>query len=176
MTENTAVVATDTAADKEMELYAGDDKVWHSCDVTTMFAAGTDIDAVMGDAQDILNVNIEYAIETIPDNDWVNVVMDSFVPIKVGEGLWIVPEWAKTLPAGEEDGLAEGLEPRVELAAYHPVRALVQVVDLGARLADSLQRPEAVVHLEPAASKGGRPAALEKVGLRCGQRGVGQGD
>ena len=30
---------------------------------------------------------------------------------------------------GEADGLAEGLEPRVELAAYHPVRALVQVVD-----------------------------------------------
>mmetsp|Transcript_40459 Transcript_40459/g.131006 ORF Transcript_40459/g.131006 Transcript_40459/m.131006 type:complete len:244 (-) Transcript_40459:1474-2205(-) len=66
---------------------------------------------------------------------------------------------------GEKDGLAEGLEPRVELAACHPVRALVQVVDLGARLADSLQRPEAVVHLEPTAGKGGRPTALEKVWL-----------
>ena len=62
---------------------------------------------------------------------------------------------------GEEDGLAEGLEPRVELAAYHPVRALVQV--LGARPADSLQRPEAVVHLEPVAGKGGRPAVLKGI-------------
>ena len=122
-----SVEDADLGTDKETELYAGDDKVWHSCDVTTMFAAGTDIDAVMGDAQDILNVNIEYAIETIPDNDWVNVVMDSFVPIKVGEGLWIVPEWAKELPEGEDatDALSVVLEPGLAFGTgEHPTTRL----------------------------------------------------
>ena len=122
-----SVEDADLGTDKETELYAGDDKVWHSCDVTTMFAAGTDIDAVMKDAQDILNVNIEYAIETIPDNDWVNVVMDSFVPIKVGEGLWIVPEWAKELPEGEDatDALSVVLEPGLAFGTgEHPTTRL----------------------------------------------------
>ena len=89
--------------------------MWHSCDVTAMFASGVDIDAVMADAVDILGVKaIEYVVEAIPDNDWVNVVMDSFVPIKVSDGLWIVPEWAKTLPEGEE-GFRR---PRAQGAAF----------------------------------------------------------
>ena len=121
-----SVEDADLGTERETELYAGDDKVWRSCDVTAMFASGVDIDAVMADAVDILGVKtIEYVVETIPDNDWVNVVMDSFVPIKVGDGLWIVPEWAKTLPEGEEEGLSVVLEPGLAFGTgEHPTTRL----------------------------------------------------
>tara|TARA_B100000405_G_scaffold284728_1_gene231091 strand:- start:424 stop:1641 length:1218 start_codon:yes stop_codon:yes gene_type:complete len=121
-----SVEDADLGTERETELYAGDDEVWHSCDVTAMFASGVDIDAVMADAVDILGVKaIEYVVETIPDNDWVNVVMDSFVPIKVSDGLWIVPEWAKTLPAGEEDGMSVVLEPGLAFGTgEHPTTRL----------------------------------------------------
>ena len=36
----------DLGTDDELELYAGDEKVWHRCDVTAMFAPGEDVDAV----------------------------------------------------------------------------------------------------------------------------------
>ena len=121
-----SVEDADLGTERETELYAGDDKVWRSCDITAMFASGVDIDAVMADAVDILGVKaIEYVVETIPDNDWVNVVMDSFVPIKVSDGLWIVPEWAKTLPAGEEDGMSVVLEPGLAFGTgEHPTTRL----------------------------------------------------
>lgn len=121
-----SVEDADLGTERETELYAGDDKVWHMCDVTAMFPSGCDIDAVMADAVDILGVkSIEYVVETIPDNDWVNVVMDSFVPIKVGDGLWIVPEWAKTLPEGEEGALSVVLEPGLAFGTgEHPTTRL----------------------------------------------------
>lgn len=121
-----SVEDADLGTERETELYAGDDKVWHMCDVTAMFPSGCDIDAVMADAVDILGVkSIEYAVETIPDNDWVNVVMDSFVPIKVTDGLWIVPEWAKTLPEGEDGALSVVLEPGLAFGTgEHPTTRL----------------------------------------------------
>ena len=36
----------DLGTDDELELYAGDEKVWHRCDVTAMFAPGEDVDAI----------------------------------------------------------------------------------------------------------------------------------
>lgn len=49
----------------------------------------------MKDAEEILNAKVNYVMETIPGNDWVNVVLDSFTPTKVIDGLWIVPEWCE---------------------------------------------------------------------------------
>lgn len=64
----------------------------------------------MTEAEEILQAKINYVIETIPENDWVKVVLDSFTPTKVIDGLWIVPEWCEK-PAEDTDALSVVLEP-----------------------------------------------------------------
>ncbi len=115
----------DLGTDAEQEVYAGDEKVWHSCDVTAMFAPETDIDAVMSDAMDILCAKIEYAKETIPGDDWVNVVLDSFAPTKVADGLWIVPAWTEQTEDETEGCLNVVLEPGLAFGTgEHPTTRL----------------------------------------------------
>jgi ribosomal protein L11 methyltransferase len=115
----------DLGTDAEREVYAGDAKVWHSCDVTAMFAPETDIDAVMSDAMDILCAKIEYEKETIPGDDWVNVVLDSFAPTKVAEGLWIVPAWTEQTEDEREGCLNVVLEPGLAFGTgEHPTTRL----------------------------------------------------
>ena len=99
----------DLGTDDELELYAGDEKVWHRCDVTAMFAPGEDVDAIMADAQDILDSEIAYRRENIPGDDWVGVVLDSFEPVRVADGIWIVPEW--TTQTEDPDAIDVVLEP-----------------------------------------------------------------
>ena len=115
----------DLGTDAEREVYAGDAKVWHACDVTAMFAPETDIDGVMSDAMDILCAKIEYEKETIPGDDWVNVVLDSFAPTKVAEGLWIVPAWTEQTEDQSEGCLNVTLEPGLAFGTgEHPTTRL----------------------------------------------------
>jgi ribosomal protein L11 methyltransferase len=115
----------DLGTDAEREVYAGDAKVWHACDVTAMFAPETDIDGVMSDAMDILCAKIEYEKETIPGDDWVNVVLDSFAPTKVADGLWIVPAWTEQTEDQSEGCLNVTLEPGLAFGTgEHPTTRL----------------------------------------------------
>ena len=115
----------DLGTDAEREVYAGDAKVWHACDVTAMFAPETDIDGVMSDAMDILCAKIEYEKETIPGDDWVNVVLDSFAPTKVADGLWIVPAWTEQTEDQSKGCLNVTLEPGLAFGTgEHPTTRL----------------------------------------------------
>ena len=78
---------------------------------------------IMTDVEDILQAKVNYEVETIPDNDWVNVVLDSFAPIKVMEGLWIVPEWCER--PNEPESLSVVLEPGLAFGTgEHPTTRL----------------------------------------------------
>ena len=113
----------DLGTDDELELYAGDEKVWHRCDVTAMFAPGEDVDAIMADAQDILDSDIAYRRENIPGDDWVGVVLDSFEPVRVADGIWIVPEW--TTQTEDPDAVNVVLEPGLAFGTgEHPTTRL----------------------------------------------------
>ena len=115
----------DLGTDAEQEVYAGDAKVWHSCNVTAMFAPETDIDAVMADTMGILCASLKYEKETIPGDDWVKVVLDSFTPTKIEEGLWIVPAWTEQTEDVKDDCLNVVIEPGLAFGTgEHPTTRL----------------------------------------------------
>jgi len=119
-----SVEDADLGTDAEQELYAGDNKVWGSCNITVMFAPDSDIPGIMADAEEILQATVEYVAETIPGNDWVKVVLDSFTPTKVIDGLWIVPAWCDA-PAEDPDALSVVLEPGLAFGTgEHPTTRL----------------------------------------------------
>ena len=37
----------------------------------------------------------DYRVESVADEDWVRLSQSQFEPIRISEGLWIVPSWAK---------------------------------------------------------------------------------
>ncbi|CAI5474011.1 unnamed protein product [Closterium sp. Yama58-4] len=83
-------------------------------------------------------------IEEVVERDWVQQVQDSFHPIRVDQGLWIVPSWA-TLPdevSQDQPSLAITLEPGLAFGTGdHPttrlcLRWLRSVVTPGCTLLD----------------------------------------
>ncbi|GJP61432.1 hypothetical protein CLOP_g18597 [Closterium sp. NIES-67] len=82
-------------------------------------------------------------VEEVVERDWVQQVQDSFHPIRVDEGLWIVPSWA-TLPDEpiQNNSLAITLEPGLAFGTGdHPttrlcLRWLRSVVTPGSTLLD----------------------------------------
>ena len=123
-----SVEDADLGTDAEEEIYFGDDRVWHQCNVTAMFAPGADIPSIMADVEDVLQAKVNYTVETIPDNDWVNVVLDSFKPVKVLDGLWIVPAWSEKpdyYSEGQESVISVVLEPGLAFGTgEHPTTRL----------------------------------------------------
>ena len=109
----------------EKEVYAGDKKLWRNCNVTAMFAPESDIDTIMKDAAEILCAKVDYQPETIPGDDWVNVVLDSFNPVQVSEKLWIVPAWTEQLTDTSKECTNVILEPGLAFGTgEHPTTRL----------------------------------------------------
>jgi ribosomal protein L11 methyltransferase len=69
-------------------------ELWALNRLTALFAADTDVPAVLGGVADALGEPLPlHAIETVPDADWVRQTQAQYAPIEVAERLWIVPSW-----------------------------------------------------------------------------------
>ena len=68
-----------------------DPKAWQRNWVVALLEAETDIDLLIAALN--LPADIEHAIETVPEQDWVRLTQSQFEPIPISERLWIVPSW-----------------------------------------------------------------------------------
>lgn len=68
--------------------------IWQQNLVSALFDEGVDIEAVMADLQSQTKLpHLNYTTETIEEQDWVRATQSQFDPIKITDGLWIVPTW-----------------------------------------------------------------------------------
>ncbi|XP_030511913.1 ribosomal protein L11 methyltransferase isoform X1 [Rhodamnia argentea] len=67
--------------------------------INSIFLPSEDVDASVSNAADSIGLKDVpvYDIEVCEQEDWVTKTQESFHPVEVTEGLWIVPEW-KTPP------------------------------------------------------------------------------
>lgn len=89
-------VTMQDAADQPLyEPAPGETPLWADIQLVGMFAADTDMDAVIAQLRQQLQLTRlpEYAINQLDDQDWERVWMDDFHPIQFAEHLWICPSW-----------------------------------------------------------------------------------
>ncbi|KAF8024097.1 hypothetical protein BT93_F1333 [Corymbia citriodora subsp. variegata] len=63
--------------------------------IQTIYLPSEDVDASVSSAADSIGLKDipEYDIEVCEQEDWVKKTQESFHPVEVTEGLWIIPEW-----------------------------------------------------------------------------------
>jgi ribosomal protein L11 methyltransferase len=94
-----SVDATDASAgtDAETPRYGepGDvGGIWALCRLTALIADGVDAGAVVGRAAETLGLPVpEYALEVVPDEDWVRRTQEQFGPLRIANSLWVIPSW-----------------------------------------------------------------------------------
>ncbi|CAL8464521.1 g4056 [Coccomyxa elongata] len=130
------------AADEpEQEIFGDTSEVWERCTVQALFAASTDVDAVLAQWQTHSGsaVPLKYEVEEVPDQEWMDSVRASYQPARIGDGLWIVPTWC-TPPEPSATNII--LEPGLAFGTgEHPttrlcLRALAQLPLGGTRVID----------------------------------------
>lgn len=114
-----SVDATDAGAgtDAETPRYGepGDvGGIWALCRLTALFAAGADAGAAIRHAAETLGLPLpSYTLEVVPDEDWVRRTQVQFGPLRITDGLWVIPSWcapvdAKAINIMLDPGLAFG--------------------------------------------------------------------
>ncbi|KAK8493151.1 hypothetical protein V6N13_121596 [Hibiscus sabdariffa] len=70
--------------------------------IESIFPESEDVDVCISQAADSVGLKEKpsYEVETGEHYDWIKKTQESFDPVEVSEGLWIVPEW-KTPPDAE---------------------------------------------------------------------------
>ena len=74
---------------------------WSSCSVVVMFPLDVSIADAMHTAETIIGAPVDYVIDAVPDDAWMQVVRDALKPSQVSETMWIVP--ASPLRATNDD-------------------------------------------------------------------------
>lgn len=55
-----------------------------------------DIEATISTARDILELpDVHYSIEPVGSMEWNEQIKASYIPLKVADGLYIIPEWSE---------------------------------------------------------------------------------
>ncbi len=67
----------------------GEPRAWRHNWVVALFPAGTDLAALLAG----LGWQGEFRVEPVAEQDWVRLTQSQFEPIRITEGLWIVPSW-----------------------------------------------------------------------------------
>ncbi|KAJ6823774.1 uncharacterized protein M6B38_128910 [Iris pallida] len=67
------------------------DDIW----ITSIFAEGQDIQTCISQAADSIDLNYipKYEVSEGKQCDWVANIQDTFHPIKIAAGLWVIPKW-----------------------------------------------------------------------------------
>lgn len=67
---------------------------WRRSRVSALLPGDGDPSALVGEACARLGMSMmPYAVEPVPEQDWVRATQDQFAPIRVSARLWIVPSW-----------------------------------------------------------------------------------
>jgi len=69
-------------------------EVWPQTRLTVLFDAASDAAAALARASERIALPApEYAIEPVPDDDWVRRTQSQFAPVHASPRIWIVPTW-----------------------------------------------------------------------------------
>ena len=106
----------DTAAEQALygEPGSPSDLRWPRCTLTALFDGDADVGAALAAAAAVLGREAPAGTLTaVADADWVRLTQAQFAPIRIAEGLWIVPSWCEPVdPAAHnlvvDPGLAFG--------------------------------------------------------------------
>ncbi|KAG2495791.1 hypothetical protein HYH03_006034 [Edaphochlamys debaryana] len=84
----------------EQEIYDdGEAKLWDMCDVVAHFPLEADVagtlELAVGALEAELEAPLEYVVESVANEAWVEQIKASYVPLQITEDLWIIPEWSK---------------------------------------------------------------------------------
>lgn len=71
---------------------------WTHSRIVALLEPDADIDALLGAAATAIGLSDvpDYTVETVEEQNWVQLTQSQFDPIRVSERLWIVPSWHET--------------------------------------------------------------------------------
>ncbi|MBK6355304.1 MAG: 50S ribosomal protein L11 methyltransferase [Betaproteobacteria bacterium] len=71
---------------------------WTHSRIVALLEPDADIDALLSEAVAAIGLNDipAYGVETVEEQNWVQLTQSQFDPIRVSERLWIVPSWHET--------------------------------------------------------------------------------
>jgi len=163
-------------------------EIWQRCEMNALFDANADVRQIALDVASALEIDqLNFAIETVDDADWVRLTQSQFQPIVISPRIAIVPTWHES-PNQSDDAINIVLDPGAAFGTgSHPttrlclqwleanLRAGESVLDYGtgsgilAIAAMKLGAANAVgVDIDPAAVEAARyNAAQNQVELTC---------
>lgn len=115
------------------QVFGAEGGLWDSCSVIAHFGLGHDVGAALAAAWDILGdeaggapaaggnggdgggaaIGWRYTLEDVANEEWIEQIKASYVPLQVNEAVWIIPTWSQPVDAGAvnitlEPGVAFG--------------------------------------------------------------------
>eukprot|EP00877_Chromochloris_zofingiensis_P010293 jgi/Chrzof1/5517/Cz16g06020.t1 len=80
----------------EQEIFGQSEELWDTCNLIAHFELEHDIEATISTARDILELpDVHYSIEPVGSMEWNEQIKASYIPLKVADGLYIIPEWSE---------------------------------------------------------------------------------
>jgi len=117
-----AVTLEDNADQPLMEPGVGETPLWNQTRLTGMFAADTDMDAVLAGLPEGIASGARARIEILEDKDWEREWMQHYRPMQFGPRLWVCPSW---LEPPEPNAVNLLLDPGLAFGTgTHPTTAL----------------------------------------------------
>jgi ribosomal protein L11 methyltransferase len=117
-----AVTMEDNADQPVLEPAVGETPLWGQTRLTGLYAADTDMDAVLGHFPESVLANTNHRIEILEDKDWEREWMQHYQPMQFGRRLWVCPSWLEP-PAPDAVNLL--LDPGLAFGTgTHPTTSL----------------------------------------------------
>ena len=67
---------------------------WRRARISALLAGDVDVATIVGAACAQAGIPVPpYEIERVPEQDWVRATREQFEPVRISNGLWIVPTW-----------------------------------------------------------------------------------
>jgi ribosomal protein L11 methyltransferase len=68
-----------------------DPRAWSHNWVVALLSGEADVKAMLAAAG--IPLDVAHSVEAVPEQDWVRATQSQFDPIRIADGLWIVPSW-----------------------------------------------------------------------------------
>jgi len=133
----------DAATDAEQPIFGEPGEappgMWHHNVVSALLPADADVTTLIHELEQATRLApLNYAVDTVAEQDWVRATQSQFDPIRIRDDLWIVPSWHD---APNPDALNIVLDPGLAFGTgSHPTTHLCL-----AWLADHLRAGESVL-------------------------------
>ncbi|GLC35297.1 hypothetical protein PLESTB_000579800 [Pleodorina starrii] len=86
----------------EQEIFDdGEARLWDCCDLVVHFPLEADVEGTLAVALDALDLSAEeglpggFRVEAVANEAWVEQIKASYVPLRIAEDLWVIPEWSE---------------------------------------------------------------------------------